>query len=1086
MTDTTINALAEKDDLTEYEREQLLDGYVSLGRSVRLEGDRGLIDTHRRRELNLGQFFTPRRLSKLLAQALSLAYHPSWDDSGSAAQAWAPPGAGSVVDCGGCGIGRLFEFIPETMTLHGVELDPAAARAARLIFPRAEIVEASLLDIVPREASKGFSAALINPPFSINLQSRTRIRLANAHWGIRGEATSIPSHTAAIEIATRLSKLVGAILPTSFFTSEETSGLRRWLASRRYHPLARIDLPEEAFESEGTRWPTTLAVYAEGNDARPSFERSAATWEEAERAVAEFVGEEAKRRTSWESVYRMARSGHSAEATLEKLRVPEPKRPRRQDYAAPVERPRVRLALGGRAHKIVIKPADLVAALAVEEARLRMGWMTARGFSATSRLEWACELARVGGRAEQSLEDIISRLEALGVAVAVDDQLRTAVRRLDKKVFLELTPFRQWVQGPDGEWYERHRDLSGEAHPAYGLIMGRHRLYARRARAIGGATIVERWDREAVEHVAEVYPAFPVYDFAIEDAARALSKRGVIYSAKQGLGKTRFAAAYAIASGIRHAVVVLESRLVDEFLGEMRAIGMADRVKELRTAEDLEDLKLLNLITYNRLWTRVDGKSDRRRSGAVGLHKSFAWALAKRRPVLIVDEAHKLASGDSKRARAARYLAFRSKKVVELTGTCIRNTPRSVFGLAVAACGDGTSTSVYGYRRPVEGGYQVASKRSGSSLETTEAMVKGTVAFTHQFVDIVWWSNQFADTLSSGMKSREIPRVKDVSRFTAYIAPKVIRRVPDEPEVRASGVRTPKARPEYVGVKPTETHYAHFAVMMRHFASIWQRRIEQERATGRVTNNAPCILAELDALRFASTVPVKRHHWADAEPALVYKDKRPTAVVAEALRRIAGWVAEGNRVLVGADKPDALYWVRDLLAELPEHVEDAEPIEAILAHETNIRKRNELIARARDPEGPPVLLLSIQMGMEGLNLHSHNRLVTLDVPWVPADLDQYRHRILRPGQTSDVEIVHLYHESTIDAYMLRVLYAKEDASAEILDGKPSTFDYSDWKDHRAIALELLAESGYEFAVEELEKRLNGRVAEAAGLLQKTA
>jgi SNF2 family DNA or RNA helicase len=168
-------------------------------------------------------------------------------------------------------------------------------------------------------------------------------------------------------------------------------------------------------------------------------------------------------------------------------------------------------------------------------------------------------------------------------------------------------------------------------------------------------------------------------------------------------------------------------------------------------------------------------------------------------------------------------------------------------------------------------------------------------------------------------------------------------------------------------------------------------------------------------------------------------------------------------VIVGSEKPSALEWLADLLADLPKHVPDSEPIQSILALDSNIERRNEAIDKARDDEGVPVLLISVGKGKEGLNLPEFSKLLTLDFGWVPGDLDQFRHRILRPGQTGDVEIVHLYHEGMIDTYMRQLCDAKADAIAEVIDGQESSFDYSKWKDYRTFALEMLSKEGYKFA-----------------------
>jgi SNF2 family DNA or RNA helicase len=187
----------------------------------------------------------------------------------------------------------------------------------------------------------------------------------------------------------------------------------------------------------------------------------------------------------------------------------------------------------------------------------------------------------------------------------------------------------------------------------------------------------------------------------------------------------------------------------------------------------------------------------------------------------------------------------------------------------------------------------------------------------------------------------------------------------------------------------------------------------------------------------------------------------------EALKLINEFVSAGDRVIVGAEKPSALEWLSDLLSDLPSYIPDSEPIPAILALDANIEKRNAAIDEARDNPDIPVLLISVGKGKEGLNLPEFSKLITLDFGWVPGDLDQFRHRILRPGQAGEVEIIHLYHEGMINDYMHQLCNAKADAIAEVIDGQESSFDYSQWRDYRTFALEMLSKEGYVFATKAL-------------------
>jgi len=1063
----TPHALLERTRLTPDERLQLLEGYVTRGRALKLQGDRGLPDSHRRRLLNLGQFFTPSRLAHLLGQAIGLVDHPAWRRSRVARDI---PAQGSITDFAGCGNGRLFQIAPQGWTCHGADVDPLACRAARLIYPEAEILNTSLLEVAKQQQPR-FSVALINPPFSITLNRQSPLDLRTAQWGIWGRNTSVLSHLAAVELASSLAPVVGAILPTSSLAAGDFDAIfakRDW--RNRSLPLQlRIDLPSDAFQAEGTEWPCSVVLLADLST--PPLTRACADWTVIDAALDEWITSQAKAarnsthgRNVLEVLYApehpsLANCLHVAEAPRPPLRVI-------RGAGATHHWPTVRLALGGRAHMIRLQANGSIAAHAIEEARHRTGWITSEGFSPQNLLDWECDLVRNAGGATRAVQSVSAALAMTGaVEVLVDEQLRRHAARSDRRVALELSDFAQHVR--DGErWIVRGYDpISEPDHPMHALALTRFNLFHRRAEHIPTGATIPRWDRRRKAHIAITWPSFPIYEFARADIARALTKRAVIYSAKQGLGKTRFSIGAVIAAGVTHALWVLETRLVDEFRRELRKLGLADHFHLIETKQDLRELKTFNVITYSTLRKALNGEKERK-SGQWGPGKTFAAALARRRLLVIIDEAHKLAAATSKQGIAGRHLCNHARRVILMTGTALRNYPRNLLGLAAAGWGDGAMMP-YGYRRPVHGGYSVTAG-SGRQTRQRHPLVRGVTRFVDEFVDVFWYTPEFQQTASSGMKSREIPRVKNPLLWESFVRPKILRRLPAEPEVRAC-IKTPEAKPIFTPVPPTPEHFAHYKLVLDRFASIWKQRLAREREGGQRENSAAHILPELDALRFASTVPIVHHPWADADPKLHYRSTAPTALMRVALERIAAWVNAGDRVIVGAEKPDALRWLRDLLADLPTYVPDADPIAALLGHDSNIARRNALIDRARDDASVSVLLLSVGMGKEGLNLGYASKLLTLDVGWVPGDLDQYRHRILRPDQVGDPEIVHLFHTGMVDAYMVQLCQAKEQAITAAIDGQKDTFDYSQWRDYRTFALEMLRDEGYAFAAEALER-----------------
>jgi len=1076
-----------KSELTPTERQELLDEYITKGRSLILEGDRGLIDSHIRRENNLGQFFTPSKVVKVLTQALGIAYHPGWEDS------WLEPLPRKAVDFSGCGNGRLFQYLPENWTLHGADIDTFAVQAARLIYPNANILQTNFVNFnFPKKTdSKPYHLAILNPPFSLRLNTKTKSNLNCAEWGIWGQSTSLNSHIAALEMALRIAHTVAIILPTTALQGENLTAINTVLekTTETYHEILRIDLPPEAFESEGTKWPCTILIYSTYRTSSTTTHNVCNDWNEVETCLDAHVQNlksEYDRYNKFDCYKYFALAFHFSNLdhpSTNKLSLSDflPNTTEKKCFAKreikhDSETPAIRLCLNGRANKINLKANNLVARLLIEQAKLHHGYLTTNGYEPNSRLDWLCDLVRNAGHAYEQIPLICKALKKADsdISITIDEQLIRFAKKLDKRTSIELNPHAQWIKNSDeGSTWTKHyaEDIECVDHPAYDIICSRYQYFKRNTDALGQGLIIKKWDKTQKKHIEHSYPPIPIYDFSQKDIVRSLGRRAIIYSAKQGLAKTRFSIGAVLASGTTKAVWILESRLINEFKIELEKLELLEHFHHIKTKSDLKKLKLINVISYNRLWTSVPGKSRKKdqEKDTWGEGASYAAALAKHRITVVIDEAHKIKSEEPKQAKAARYLCKRAKRVILMTGTVIQSYARNILGLTNAAWGEGSSINPYGYGkygiRPMEGNYSIVTEKDARKYRP--ALIKGVTNFIDTYVRVEWYTSQFASTASGGRKSREVPKIKNLNLWNSFKQSKIIRRVPNEPEVRMSGITTPEAKPQYIPVTPIKNHQNYYRLVLDHFAQIWEERLKKEKRDQIITPNSH-ILPELNALRFASSAPFLDHKWIEDSPIL--KNNRymePTAVMYEALMLINDWVSTGDKVIIGSEKPSVLKYLSDLLTQLPKHIKDSDPIPYVLALDENIDNRNIAIEQAKNDPDIPVLLITIGKGKEGLNLPQFSRLLTLDFGWKPGDLDQFRHRILRPGQQQDCQIVHLFHSSMIDEYMKQLCDAKEDAINENIDGQESTYNYKKWQDHRTFALNMLSSLGYDFATKEL-------------------
>ena len=96
------------------------------------------------------------------------------------------------------------------------------------------------------------------------------------------------------------------------------------------------------------------------------------------------------------------------------------------------------------------------------------------------------------------------------------------------------------------------------------------------------------------------------------------------------------------------------------------------------------------------------------------------------------------------------------------------------------------------------------------------------------------------------------------------------------------------------------------------------------------------------------------------------------------------------------------------------------------------RSVDEVLADFEKPDGPNILL-STEVGSEGVDLQFCRLLVNYDLPWNPMRVEQRIGRLDRIGQTADKIVVWtLLHEDTIDFRIHEILFQKLDVFRQYL------------------------------------------------------
>ena len=125
------------------------------------------------------------------------------------------------------------------------------------------------------------------------------------------------------------------------------------------------------------------------------------------------------------------------------------------------------------------------------------------------------------------------------------------------------------------------------------------------------------------------------------------------------------------------------------------------------------------------------------------------------------------------------------------------------------------------------------------------------------------------------------------------------------------------------------------------------------------------------------------------------------------------------------DKVIVFSTFRPTLAYLADRLDD-DGISSIVLQGGGSRTKDDIIREFRSPEGPSILL-STEVGGEGVDLQFSWVVINYDLPWNPMRVEQRIGRVDRLGQDSDkVLIWNLFYKDTVDARIYERLYDKLD------------------------------------------------------------
>lgn len=983
---------------------------VSLGRSAPRPGSlAGLAEARR---TNLGQFFTPRAVAAFAWSILQPAM--------ARAAAAEPERRISLFDPA-VGSGRLLQFAdPARHSLWGVDCHAQAIDGLKDAAAEAGFVRELIASPIEEIRTGRFDIGLLNPPFSLTLESPTLDALPCTTFGRYGPNTRALSHRYMLELALQACSVVVAIVPAAYVEEiQSTDRLRKRLAGTWY-------LPREAFAEEGTAVEVAVLAFAAERpggvterrldsldapapDLGLDLPRGPCLGPRLRRVTAIDDGPAITRDVTGDRRVRVTRNGRrlvlrfACGATEARVlnavyrELAAPFRPQGQRLPKQV-RYRGQGALDIEVHLEQPDPIASVKAL-LETIR------SAGGEPAVDASVWDYLRHRMSrlARARMPLRRVVwdgagggAPLTAVvNHTAALDpDRWGSPVLRAGESVTLEPCAEGFTVERRGHRWViEEHRAHGWLSMPT------RQGQWREIEPGVAAAFPVEAAAvRRRAEHLGISDWLWP---YQLDDVIEGVLKPGgMVGGLRQGLGKSRLALAFGLLAGDGPALICTDPDLVEEdLLRKLQEIDLPPEIdiRVIRGPQDLEGpLARINLIAYTRLRRAIDPLRPRR---------TYAAALRRRVTTLIADEGDLLSNPQSAQSRALWRISARRR--YPLTGTPIANYPRDILPLLAFTGGDGRAGQPWGWYQPY---LQAEHRRDMAQAE------RGIDAFRKRFVVTTWVTNEFAEDFSGAR--REVPAIADVPGYRAALAPWVKRRVHNEPDV-APYAGMPDPEHEYHRVEWDPRHLAYYLPICDDFRDWYQQHRAAQAGSGRAGSNLVAVLARIMAVRTAAGAPQLGVSGFGSLGGPTSKQR---------------WIIERAATHAAAGIKTAVYVWRPGHAErLVRWLADA-GIEAVAFHGNRPIGQRMRELRQRFRFGPaPVLVATLGAIQKGKDIPEAHRAILAEREWTSKAEGQAIFRMMRPQQREPVTVEIPYLPGSLDEYMDQMVTHKASAIDSGLD-----------------------------------------------------
>ncbi|KZL22677.1 helicase-related protein [Pseudovibrio sp. Ad37] len=973
-----------------------------------------LADLHRRRNETSSQYFTPEWVARGIWH-LFKPYLTAGEQSDKSNF--------SVLD-NSIGSGMLFEGAPvEKLSLFGIDTDARCIEALSDDAHAADLDYEFLVGSMADLRAKGFDFAVINPPFSLQLESPNLIDFGCNSFGPFGKGTSALSHEYALEHALSAARFVAAVLPAS---------MEAYCRSKE-RLLHIVHLPQTAFCNEGANIKCAVFFFAKF------------------RNKDEVQSTKVSMHDVWPTYQPDKMHGYYWETTptLSLADV---------DNSEPVITLPVtgnnRVELHHSNRRITLKYHCGLVQAKVANGLLRR---PAEGKRLPANLKhegegrFLLDVLLLQNQPEHALQELVDEINTLGGSAWISPTLRGFYTKLIKRHARAITPMRRVVKTKSVGTTELRARRSTLLEPGNFKSPTVSKGDQLRAKPLGGAyeithkgqtvtlrrdEVTQRYEIMNDERVAkgqwvvkeEGLPFhFPqlaqqyeslisrtginwLADFQKYSVVEGLiSPYGYIGGWQQGSGKARYALAMALLEPGR-SLIVVESGLLPEMLKEIKKIGLQSQCWRVLKKADMPTTKI-SIVTYRELrsGSRISYSRTLTKNGELKtqfVQKVVRTAADRWRRLfrtVLVDEGGVLANNNTQQTRAIRKLAGR--KVIPLDGTPQYNYPRDLLPISEISAGNGTAHQPYGVR----GRGFVQPKLS----KTTINAQRGEDAFFDNHVVTQWVTNEFREDLQSGGK-REVPKINNLSMFRDWLAPNLQRRLREEPELSEFN-NCPEPERNVCPIEWDPDHFDHYLKVATEFSDWYKKaRDSSDKALNLVT-----VLARIGAVQRAANAPhVKSKNTLGTFQPLTSKQRW-------ALDRIKYWTAKGKKTILYAEAPDVLERLHSCL--------EPQGISSVLfTGKQEINKRSKIL----DDEfrhGDTPVLLSSWVGQRGLNLEQAGVILFYERAWSATKEEQAIYRTQRPSQTQHVQVEYGHLAGSIDIYQAQLVEWKKTSAEAGLD-----------------------------------------------------